>query len=67
MDAAEKGARYARVFRKAGVLLGRGRIARAIQVLEEGRILAKGMGDARMALRFAAEIERATSQAGTVD
>jgi len=67
MDAAEKGARYARVFRKAGVLLGRGRIARAIRVLEEGRILAEQMGDARMALRFAAEIERATSQARTVD
>jgi len=67
MDAAEKGARYARVFRKAGVLLGRGRIARAVQVLEEGRILAEQMGDARMALRFVAEIERATSQAGTLN
>lgn len=62
MDAAEKGARYARVFRKAGVLLGRGRIARAIRVLEEGRMLADELGDSGMARRFAAEIERATSQ-----
>jgi hypothetical protein len=59
MDAAEKGARYARVFRKAGVLLGRGRIARAIKVLEEGRALAEQLGDFGMARRFAAEAERA--------
>jgi hypothetical protein len=49
MDAAEKGARYARVFRKAGELLGRGRIARAIKVLEEGRALAEQLGDFGMA------------------
>jgi hypothetical protein len=59
MDAAEKGARYARVFRKAGVLLGKGRIAQAIEVLEEGRSLAERWGDGRMAQRFAAEIARA--------
>jgi hypothetical protein len=59
MDAAEKGARYARVFRKAGVLLGKGRIARAIKVLEEGRALAESLGDHGMARRFAAEIDRA--------
>jgi hypothetical protein len=59
MNAAEKGARYARVFRKAGVLLGKGRIARAIEVLEEGRLLAERWGDAGMARRFAAEIARA--------
>jgi hypothetical protein len=59
MDAAEKGARYARIFRKAGVLLGKGRIARAIEVLEEGRLLAERWGDAGMARRFTAEIVRA--------
>lgn len=61
MDAAEKGARYARIFRKAGVLLGKGRIARAIEVLEEGRALADRLGDAGMARRFAVEIERAAA------
>jgi len=61
MDAAEKGARYARVFRKAGVLLGKGSIARAIAVLEEGKALAERMGDAGMARRFAAAIARASS------
>jgi hypothetical protein len=61
MDAAEKGARYARVFRKAGVLLGKGRIARAIEVLEEGRLLAEQWGDAGMARRFAADIIRASA------
>jgi hypothetical protein len=58
MDAAEKGARYARVFRKAGALLSKGRIARAIEVLEEGKLLAERWGDAGMARRFAAEIVR---------
>jgi hypothetical protein len=59
MDAAEKGARYARVFRKAGALLSKGRIARAIEVLEEGRSLAEKWGDTGMARRFAVEIIRA--------
>ena len=63
MDAAEKGARYARVFRKAGVLLGKGRIARAVEVLEEGRLLAERLGDAMMAQRFAAEVARASRPA----
>ncbi|MBV8773239.1 MAG: hypothetical protein JO166_13060 [Deltaproteobacteria bacterium] len=60
MNAAEKGARYARVFRKAGVLLGKGRIARAIEALEEGKTLAERWGDDGMARRFAAEIARAS-------
>jgi len=59
MDPAEKGARYARIFRKAGVLLGKGRIARAIKALEEGKSLAEKLGDAGMARRFHAEIVRA--------
>ena len=61
MDPAEKGARYARIFRKAGVLLGKGRIARAIKVLEEGKSLAERWGDVGMARRFDAEIIRAGS------
>ncbi|MGH7839829.1 MAG: hypothetical protein ACREQC_18730 [Candidatus Binataceae bacterium] len=59
MEAAEKGARYAKIFRKAGALLGRSRVARAIAALEEGRALAEQLGDQGMARRFAAEIERA--------
>ncbi|HKV56457.1 MAG TPA: hypothetical protein VJN94_17620 [Candidatus Binataceae bacterium] len=63
MEAAEKGARYARVFRKAGALLGKGRIARAVEVLEQGKALAEGWGDAGMARRFAAEIIRVSAPA----
>ena len=59
MDAAEKGQRYAKVFRKAGNLLSKGKIARAIEVLKEGEVLATQMGDLGMARQFAAEAERA--------
>ncbi|HZP44167.1 MAG TPA: hypothetical protein VFB15_00825 [Candidatus Binataceae bacterium] len=59
MDAAEKGARYAKVFRKAGALLARGRHALAVTTLEEGRKLAEANGDRAMARRFAREIARA--------
>jgi hypothetical protein len=62
MDATEKAARYARIFRKAGVLLGKGSIARAIKVLEEGRLLAERWGDTGMARRFAAEVVRARTE-----
>lgn len=59
MDAAEKGARYARIFRKAGTLLGKGNIARAVEAFKEGVELANSMGDKKMAERFQGEIERA--------
>ena len=59
MDAAEKGERYARIFRKAGTLLGKGNIARAVEVFKEGVELANSLGDERMAERFQAEIDRA--------
>ena len=62
MDAAEKGQRYARIFRKAGTFLGKGNIARAIESLKEGQTLATSLGDHRMAQRFAAEIESASRQ-----
>jgi hypothetical protein len=58
MNPTEKGARYARIFRKAGVLLGKRRIAQAIEVLEEGKSRAEGWGDVGMARRFADEIAR---------
>lgn len=57
MDAA-KGERYARLFRKVGTFIGKGNIARAIEVLKEGRQLAQSQGDSAMERRFAAEIAR---------
>jgi hypothetical protein len=65
MDAAEKGERYARVFRKAGTLLGKGNIARAVEVFKEGVELANSQGDAKMAERFQAEIDRASETTKT--
>lgn len=59
MTPAEKGHRYSKVFRKAGNLLSKGKIARAIEVLKEGEVLATQMGDLGMARQFAAEAERA--------
>lgn len=63
MNPAEKGQRYAKVFRKAGNLLAKGKIARAIEVLKEGEALATQMGDLGMARQFAAEAERAQKDA----
>ena len=59
MDAAEKGQRYARIFRKAGTFLSKGNIARAVETLKEGEALAESEGDRGMARRFADEIARA--------
>jgi hypothetical protein len=59
VDAAEKGQRYARIFRKAGTFLGKGNIARAVEALKEGQTLAEELGDTVMARRFAAEIATA--------
>jgi hypothetical protein len=56
VNASEKGQRYARIFRKAGIFLGKGNIARAVDVLKEGQSLAEQLGDSTMARRFAAEI-----------
>ncbi len=64
MDAA-KGERYARIFRKAGTFIGKGNIARAIEVLKQGRELADSLGDARMARRFADEIDRISGRPPT--
>jgi hypothetical protein len=59
MTPAEKGQRYAKIFRKAGVYLGKGNIARAVAVLKEGETLATELGDLTMARRFADEGQRA--------
>jgi hypothetical protein len=63
MTPAEKGQRYSKVFRKAGNLLSKGKIARAVEVLKEGEALAAEMGDMGMARQFAAEVERAQKDA----
>ena len=63
MTPAEKGHRYSKVFRKAGNLLSKGNIARAIDVLKEGEVLATELGDFGMARQFAAEIERVNKDA----
>ncbi|HZO81797.1 MAG TPA: hypothetical protein VFB33_08885 [Candidatus Binataceae bacterium] len=59
MDSSAQGERYARLFRKAGAHLAKGKVARALEVLKEGRALAERNGHLRMARMFAAEIERA--------
>ncbi len=64
MDPAEKGQRYARIFRKAGTFLGKGNIVRAIETLKEGETLAKQLGDQTMARRFADEIASVSGPVG---
>jgi len=56
MNDAAKGERYARIFRKAGVFIAKGNIARAVAILKEGHAIAVELGDLKMAERFAAEI-----------
>jgi hypothetical protein len=63
MNAAEKGELYARVFRKVGVLIGKGEIPRALKELNEGMKIAEANGDSKMAARFAAEIARISKPA----
>ena len=60
MNAAEKGERYARIFRKVGVFLGKGEISRALATLNDGKKIAEREGDSKMAQRFAAEIAAVT-------
>ncbi|HEV3112436.1 MAG TPA: hypothetical protein VGY99_18275 [Candidatus Binataceae bacterium] len=62
MDAAAKGERYARLFRKVGTFIGKGNIARAIEVLKEGQELAQSQGDLGMVRRFGDEIARLSQQ-----
>ncbi len=67
MTPAAKGERYARIFRKAGAFLAKGNIARAVQVLKQGQSLAAGLGDLKMAQRFADEITRVEPPTGRRD
>jgi hypothetical protein len=67
MTPAEKGHRYSKVFRKAGSLLAKGKIARAVEVLKEGEALATELGDLGMAKQFAAEAVRAQKEAESPD
>jgi hypothetical protein len=60
MNAAEKGERYARIFRKVGVLFGKGETERALEALNDGKKIAEREGDSKMAQRFAAEIATVT-------
>jgi hypothetical protein len=60
MNAAEKGERYARIFRKVGVFLGKGETIRALAALNEGKKIAEREGDSKMAQRFADEIAAAS-------
>jgi hypothetical protein len=60
MNAAEKGQRYARIFRKVGVFLNKGENARALEALNDGKKIAEREGDSKMAERFASEIEAVT-------
>ena len=55
----QKGAAYARIFRKAGIFLGKHEIDRAVETLTEGLKLAEKNGDRKMAALFAEEIARA--------
>ena len=64
MNPADKGERYARIFRKAGAFLAKGNIARAVEALKQGAELARSEGDTRMAERFEAEIARAQATPG---
>jgi hypothetical protein len=63
MDSSATGERYARIFRKAGVYLAKGNVARALEVLKEGRDLAEREGHPKMARLFATEMERAKASA----
>jgi hypothetical protein len=58
MTPAEKGERYARIFRKAGTFLGKGNIARAVELLKQGLEMARDAGDSAMAARFQADLDQ---------
>jgi len=58
MSPAEKGERYARIFRKAGALIGQASIPRAIKTLKQGAALAAELGDRAILRRFEDEIAR---------
>jgi hypothetical protein len=50
--------RFGRLFRKAGVFLGKGQIQEALHVLREGEALATALGDEQRLALFREEIVR---------
>lgn len=67
MDSKVHGERYARIFRKAGVYLAKGNLARALEVFQQGHVLAERNGHHAMARLFAMEVERVKKDAGNPD
>jgi hypothetical protein len=54
--------RFSRLFRKAGVLLGKSRLTEALAVFREGETLAVSLGDEQRAALFREEIARCLVQ-----
>lgn len=54
--------RFSRLFRKAGVFLGKGRFAEALKVFREGETLALTLGDEQRLILFREEITRCLAQ-----
>jgi hypothetical protein len=59
MDSSANGERHARSFRKTGVYLAKGKVARALEMLKEVRDLAQLKGHSKIARLFTVETERA--------
>ena len=53
-----KGERYSKVFRKAGIALGKGEMHKAITILQEGLRVASACGDTDVARVLQADLER---------
>ncbi|MGE0680125.1 MAG: hypothetical protein AB7P69_04310 [Candidatus Binatia bacterium] len=56
--------RFSRLFRKAGVFLGKGQFPEALKVFREGEALALTLGDERRLALFREEIARCLMQNG---
>lgn len=54
--------RFSRLFRKAGVLLGKGQVTAALKVFREGEALAIALGDEKRLALFREEIARYLTQ-----
>jgi hypothetical protein len=53
-----KGAVYSKIFRKAGLAWGKGDVAKAVALLQEGLQCATANGDADVARVFQTDLER---------
>jgi hypothetical protein len=54
--------RFSRLFRKAGVFLGKGQFQEALSIFREGEILALSLSDERRLALFREEIARCQEQ-----